>query len=189
MPLSREEEKRLIIRSQKGDAEAMGVLYESFQLEMLRSAILIVKNEDTAQDIVSETFILFFKSIDKFDVKFPIRPWLHRILHNQATTFFQKRTRATEFESVLQQNFETFEPNDEELVFRNEEKKYLQKAMMELDDSDRWILEGYYYQDLSIKDLALELSIPEGTVKSRLFKARGMLAAKISALFEKRSQK
>jgi RNA polymerase sigma-70 factor (ECF subfamily) len=185
MPLTREEEKKLVIQSQKGDAEAMGILYESFQLELLRSALLILKNEDIAQDIVSETFILFFKSIDKFDVKYPIRPWLHRILHNQSTTFFQKRTRTSEF----QQKFETVEPNAEEHVFRNEEKKYLQKAMMELDDSDRWILEGYYYQDLSIRELAVELSIPEGTVKSRLFKARGMLAEKINALFENRSHK
>jgi RNA polymerase sigma-70 factor (ECF subfamily) len=150
--------------------------------------LLILKNEDTAQDMVSETFVLFFKSIDKFDIKYPVRPWLHRILHNQSTTFFQKRTRTNEFEVELQQNLETFEPNQEETVFRNEEKKYLQKAMEQLGDSDRCILEGYYYQDLTVKELATQLMIPEGTVKSRLFKARGILAEKIKELFENRSQ-
>jgi RNA polymerase sigma-70 factor (ECF subfamily) len=188
MPLTREEEKKLVIQSQKGDSEAMGILYENFQLELLRSAILLLKNEDNAQDIVSETFVLFFKSIDKFDIKYPIRPWLHRILHNQSTTFFQKRTRSNEFENEFQQSCETFEPNQEETVFRNEEKKYLQIAMEQMEKSDRWILEGYYYQELSVKELAVQLSIPEGTVKSRLFKARGILAGRIKELFESRSQ-
>jgi RNA polymerase sigma-70 factor, ECF subfamily len=188
MPLSREEEKNLILRSQKGDSEAMGLIYESFQIELLRSALLILRNEEDAQDMVSETFVLFFKSIDKFDVKYPVRPWLHRILHNQSTTFFQRRTRSNEFENELEQNCQTFEPNQEEIVFSNEEKKYLQKAMMLIEDSDRWILESYYYQELSIKELASQLSVPEGTVKSRLFKARRILAERIKELFEKRSQ-
>lgn len=188
MPLTREEEKKLILRSKKGDSEAMGILYENFQVELLRSALLILRNEDNAQDMVSETFVLFFKSIDKFDIKYPVRPWLHRILHNQSSTFFQKRTRNNEFEVELQENLETFEPNQEETVFRNEEKKYLEKAMRQMEDSDRMILEGYYYQDLSIKELSVQLSVPEGTVKSRLFKARGLLAVRIKGLFENRSQ-
>lgn len=188
MPLTREEEKKLVLRSKKGDSEAMGILYENFQVELLRSALLILRNEDNAQDMVSETFVLFFKSIDKFDIKYPVRPWLHRILHNQSSTFFQKRTRNIEFEVELQENIETFEPNQEETVFRNEEKKYLEKAMRQMEDSDRMILEGYYYQDLSIKELSVQLSVPEGTVKSRLFKARGLLAVRIKGLFENRSQ-
>ena len=188
MSLSREEEKKLILSSQKGDVEAMGVLYESFQIELIRSAMLLLKNEEDAQDIVSETFVLFFKSINRFDTKYPVRPWLHRILRNQSTTFFQKRTRSQEFENEYEQNCETFEPNQEEIVFSNEEIKYLEKAMMKMGVEERLILESYYYQDLSVKDIAINLSIPEGTVKSRLFKARGNLAQKIKELLETRNQ-
>lgn len=186
MPLSREEEKKLIQRSKKGDSEAMGVLYETFQVEMLRSAILLLRNEEDAMDIVSQTFVLFFKSIEKFDTKYPIRPWLHRILRNQATTFFQKRTRDYQQMEELQLTDETFEPNQEESVFNNEEAMFLQKAMMDLNESDRIVLESFYYQDLSVKEIAVTLGIPEGTVKSRLFKARGTLSDKIKELFDNR---
>lgn len=188
MPLTRDEEKKLILSSQKGDVQAMGFLYESFQLELLRSAMLILKSEDDAQDIVSETFILFFKSIDRFDTKYPVRPWLHRILRNQATTFFQKRTKSQEFCNAYEKIAETFEPNQEEVVFSREEMKYLEKAMKKLGVEDRLMLESYYYQDLSVKDISLNLSIPEGTVKSRLFKARNNLAEKIKELLESRNQ-
>lgn len=188
MPLSREEEKKLIIRCKKGDSDAMGFLYDAFKEELLRSAILILRNEDEAQDIVSETFVLFFKSIGKFDTKYPIRPWLHKILHNQSTTLFNKKSRSNDFDEEIKISFETFEPNQEELVFNNEEIKYLQKAMREIREEEKWILENYYYEDLSIKEISSLLSVPEGTVKSRLFHARENLAKKIKELFENRSQ-
>jgi RNA polymerase sigma-70 factor (ECF subfamily) len=188
MPLTREEEKKLIQRCQKGDSDAMSCLYENFQLELLRSSLLLLRNEEDAQDIVSETFVLFFKSIDRFDTKYPVRPWLHKILHNQATTFFQKRTRSQEFESELEINTDMFEPNYEETVFNNEEIGYLRKAMAGLDLDDRLILESFYYQDLSVKEIALQLKVPEGTIKSRLFKARNCLASSIKELFESRSK-
>jgi RNA polymerase sigma-70 factor (ECF subfamily) len=57
--------------------------------------------------------------------------------------------------------------------------------MEQLKEEERWILQGYYFQEMSIKDLALYLEIPEGTVKSRLFTARSSLAKKIQALMQK----
>ena len=186
MLLSRDQEKKLIIRCKKGDSEAMGVIYETFKEEMLRSAILILRNEEEAQDIVSETFVLFFRSIEKFDTKYPIRPWLHRILHNQSTTLFSKKSRSNDFEEEMKNNFETFEPSQEEKVFSNEEIKYLQNAMKEIREEERWILEHYYFQDLSVKEISSLLSVPEGTVKSRLFHARENLADKIKELLNNR---
>ena len=187
MPLTREDEKKLIQRSKKGDAEAMSILYESFREELLRSASIILHNEDDAQDIVSATFILFFRSIDKFDTKYPIRPWLHKILRNETNTLFKNRSKHNEAEDSLKINLETFEPNQEETVFSSEEIKFMEKAMKNIKEEERWILESFYYQELSVKDISSLLIIPEGTVKSRLFTARASLANEIKKIMDNRN--
>lgn len=185
--LNRSQEAKLIQKCKKGDAEAMTTLYEAFSEELLRSAILLCKNYDDAQDIVSQAFILFFKSIDRFNTDYPLRPWLHRILKNEAMTLFQKRSRGYSSEEELKLNLNGSEPNREEEVFTAEETRYLKEAMEQLKEEERWILQAYYFQDLCVKDLAISLEIPEGTIKSRLFNARASLAKKIQALMQKQS--
>jgi RNA polymerase sigma-70 factor, ECF subfamily len=182
--LHRSQETKLIQRCKKGDAEAMTIIYESFSEELLRSAILICKNFDDAQDMVSQAFILFFKSIDRFNTDYPLRPWLHRILKNEAMTLFQKRSRGFASEEELKINLNGSEPNREEEVFTAEETRYLKEAMEQLKEEERWILQSYYFQEMSIKELAISLEIPEGTIKSRLFNARASLAKKIQALMQ-----
>jgi len=187
MPLTREEEKNLIQRSKKGDADAMSILYEAFQEELIRSASIILHNEDDAQDIVSATFILFFRSIEKFDTKYPVRPWLHKILRNETYTLIKNRNKHNEAEDSLKNNLETFEPNQEEIVFSSEETKFLEMAMKRIKEEERWILESFYYQELSVKEISTQLTIPEGTVKSRLFTARVSLAKEIKGIMQNRS--
>jgi RNA polymerase sigma-70 factor, ECF subfamily len=183
--LNRSQEAKLIQKCKKGDAGAMTTIYEAFSEELLRSAILLCKNFDDAQDIVSQTFILFFKSIERFNTDYPLRPWLHRILKNEAISLFQKRSRGYSSEEEMKVNLNSFEPNREEEVFTAEETRYLKEAMEQLKEEERWILQAYYFQEMNIKDLAKSLEIPEGTIKSRLFTARSSLAKKIQALMHK----
>jgi RNA polymerase sigma-70 factor, ECF subfamily len=184
--LSRPEEKKLILSAKKGDTCAMTALYETFTQELLRSAMLLLKNHDDAQDVVSQTFIIFFKTIERFDTAYPVRPWLHRILKNEALNLFQKRSRYYAAEEDIKINLPSSEPNQEDTVFTAEETRYLKEAMQQLKDDERWVLEGYYFQEMSVKELAMILKIPEGTVKSRLFNARSSLAKKIQLVMQKR---
>ncbi len=163
----------------------MTLIYEAFCEELIRSAYLMLKNQDDAQDMVSQTFILFFKSIDRFNTAYPVRPWLHRILKNEISSFFQKKSKIYSSEEDMKANVTAFEPNQEEAVFTAEEFAYLKEAMSQLKEEERQVLEGYYFQEMSIRDLALMMEIPEGTVKSRLFNARASLAHKIKSLMQK----
>ena len=95
MSLTRKEEKELILRAKQGDSEAMTVIYKECEQEILRAAFGVTKNADDAQDIAAEAFMTFFHTIDRFNTDYPIRPWLHRIMHNQANTMFRKKNRIT----------------------------------------------------------------------------------------------
>ncbi|MDD4663483.1 MAG: RNA polymerase sigma factor [Caldisericia bacterium] len=184
MTLERDEEIKLINLCKQGDDGAMAELFTFFKEELLRSAFLLLHSQDEAEDIVSNTFILFFKAIHRFDNRYPVRPWLHRILRNEINTFFKKRSRKQESDEEYKISVELFEPNHEEEVFCSEELKYLERALSELKEEERMLLQLYYYDELSVKDISETLSIPEGTVKSRLFSARNKLSEKIKKLME-----
>lgn len=184
MTLEREEEIKLITLCKQGNSDAMAEIFTFFREELLRSAFLLLRSQEDAEDIVSNTFILFFKAIHRFDTRYPVRPWLHRILRNEINTFFKKRSRKQESDEELKNSVDLFEPNREEDVFCSEELKYLGKALSELKEEERMLLQFFYYDELSVKDIADTLSIPEGTVKSRLFSARNKLSAKIKGMME-----
>lgn len=186
MTLPREEEIRLINLCKKGDSTAMSELFAFFKEELLRSAYLLLHSQDDAEDMVSNAFVLFFKTIQRFDNRYPVRPWLHRILRNEINTYFKKRSRKQESDEEMQFSIATFEPNQEEEVFCSEELKFLETALTELKEEERLILQMYYYDELNVKDISEALMIPEGTVKSRLFTARNRLSAKIKELMEAR---
>lgn len=185
--LSREEETEIILKCKKGDSSSMSLIYEIYKEELLKSAIRILNNYTEAEDVVSETFINFFKSIDKFNPKYPIRPWLHKILKNEATSQLLKRKKVTSSEDDFA-GLEFSEPSDEEEVFNLEEINYVRKALTKIKREEREILEYYYFNGLSIKEISLILSIPGGTVKSRLYSARISLSEKIKTLMEKREK-
>lgn len=186
MTLPREEEIRLINLCKNGDSTAMSDIFAFFKEELLRSAFLLLRSQEDAEDMVSNTFVLFFKTIQRFDNRYPVRPWLHRILRNEINTFFKKRSRKKESDQELQFSVDTFEPNQEEEVFCSEELQFLEKALSDLKEEERMILQMFYYEELNIKEIADSLLIPEGTVKSRLFTARNRLSAKIKELMEAR---
>ncbi len=186
--LSREEEKSLILKSKNGDSGAMSEIYNYFKDELLNSALKFLKNRDIAEDIVSETFINFFKSIDKFDPRYPIRPWLYKIMKNEATSYMMKHGKTIQLDYEIL-NYEFSEPSKEEEVFITEEANCLKKGLIELNKEEKEILEYFYFKTLSIKDISIILSIPEGTVKSRLFNARNSLSIKIKEITENKRRK
>lgn len=183
--LTHKEEKEIILECKKGDSSAMSMIYEAYREELLKSAIRFIKNPEEAEDVVSEAFINFFKSIEKFNTNYPIRPWLHKILKNEANSYLKKQGKVTSTSNDFL-DIEFSEPNSEEEVFNSEEINYVKKALKQLKKEDREILNYFYFDSLSVKEISLVLSIPEGTVKSRLFNARSSLSLKIKELMKKK---
>jgi RNA polymerase sigma-70 factor (ECF subfamily) len=181
MRLTRKEEKELVLRAKQGDSEAMTVIYKEFEQEILRAAFGITKNPDDAQDIAAEAFMTFFQTIDRFNTDYPIRPWLHRIMHNQANSMFRKKNRMITggdyFDNYASENSSQTDEN----LFDEEEISLLKKAMNMLSEDEKKMLSLFYMEDFTIADLAITFCIPEGTVKSRLFNSRKKLAKKVQS--------
>lgn len=130
---------------------------------MFRLAYSIVLNVEDAEDIVGETILKAFSHLEKLRNRKKMKAWIFQILVNESKSYLRKRSR---IELV----------GDSSLFLQKEGKKDTASDLLELvcqlDDSFREVLILYYFEEFRIKEIAKILAIPEGTVKSRLSRAR-----------------
>jgi len=182
--MDRKTEKKLIIAAQRGDSEAFEQLYKEFRIELYRSALLVMRNPDQAEDAVSEAFIKAFKNIDRFDTRYPMRPWLHQILTNECNNLFKKGRsdvmRLDDFSTDWKESVSDREaPSTEEKVIGDQEDEQVRILLDSLSYEHRQVVVMHYFQNLDLATIATMLDVPLGTVKSRLFHARKQLARHI----------
>ena len=123
-----------------------------------------VSVKEDAEDILQETYVQAFNSIDSLKDEEAFRPWLISIARNKVNDYYRKKADVTEVpfdDAVIQY-----------VTINRPVNTSVSETMKLLDDEERELLHLYYWEDMSVKDIARELNIPEGTVKSRLHKAR-----------------
>ena len=131
---------------------------------MYRLAFSIVRNDADAQDAVSEAIVHAFEKMYQIRKISSAKSWLMKILVNAS-----KRIVAQSHKFVLTENenqYEQIQP------FESDE---MWTTVMELDEEFREVVVLYYYEQFSVKEIGKMLKIPDGTVKSRLSRAREKL--------------
>ena len=154
-------------------------LMRQYGNEVLRTAYSYVKDKYTAEDIFQEVFIKVFKNLENFRDESDIKTWLIRITINTAKDYLksaynQKVVPMMEFE----ENMLTSD-DDYEKIENQDRDEQVKKTVMSLPDQYREVLLCVYYHDMSVADTAKALNIAEGTVKSRLSRAREMMKNKL----------
>lgn len=156
---------KLVKKAKKGNKIAFSTLIKYYEPDLYRVAIAITKNEDDALDCIQETILQVYTSIKNLKNDQYFKTWLIKILINKCNKLIQKNRKILEFKkSDLQNTQETNEINIE-----------IKESIDTLDEELKILVILYYYQDMSIKDISDSLEIPEGTVKSRLSRARSKL--------------
>lgn len=134
-------------------------------------AFNVCKSADDAEDVVQDTFIAYHTSTKTFENEEHIKAWLIRVAINRAInvnrSFWRKKRVA------LDDYIET-------LAFETPEAKTLFTEVMSLPEKYRVPLHLFYYEDYSIRDISLLLSISENNVKVRLSRARNALKDRIA---------
>lgn len=155
-----------------GDMQAFDALYERYKDDAFRVACLITGTRADGEDLAQEAFVICAQSIGSLRDGAKFRAWLLRTLTRSAWKYCKKKRR----EQPVAELFETGEGESALLsVLRTEEQRRLYAAMQELDENRRTVVVLYYFNDLSVREIAQATGVLEGTVKSRLFSARRML--------------
>ena len=171
------EDAELVERARQGDVSAYEELVRRYQDLAARTAYVITGGAADAQDAVQEGFVKAYHSLARFRAGAPFRPWLLRIVANEA---INRRRAAGRHQSLALRAAEgrltgDAVPSPEGAALAQEEHRELLAAMARLRPEDRLVIAYRYWFDLSELEMAEALGCARGTVKSRLSRATGRL--------------
>ena len=156
-----------------GDKEAFSKLIENVKLKLYKTGMSILRNDDDTCDALQETLISAYQNIKKLEHPEYFSTWIIRIMINKCYDIIKKNKKVTNINDKLK---ETADPYYEMYVNESE----LENVLKRLDTDLKMVTVLFYYDDLSVTEIAEVLNIPEGTVKSRLSRAR----EKISKIYQ-----
>ncbi len=167
-------ESHLIARATEGDEVAFELLSDIYRPVLLSLALRMLRNADDANDAVQETFLKAFRAIREFDPERPLKPWLCRICANCCVDAVRARRRdgdsLDQHEYMLQDGGEV----DDQATGAIRQGQ-LVEAIGRLPEKYRRIILMRHFKHMDVNEIAAELSKPEGTIKSWLFRARALL--------------
>ncbi len=171
-------EGELVRRFQGGDAAAFEVLmshYEPYVLGMVRR---MVPDRSRAEDLCQEVFLKVLGGLGRFRGESGLGTWIFRIAHNVVTDHARAAEPAAEsLEARAEEGLEPVDPAPPPLRGLEEERlrRAVETAMGELVPVQREVLHLLYWEELSVAEIAKVLDLPEGTVKTHLFRGRRAL--------------
>lgn len=178
-------ERKLVRRLRARDEEAFTVLVQTYQHKVFNIVYRIVSDRAEAEDVAQEVFVTIFKHVDQFrgDAKFTT--WMFRIATNHARNrvkYLARRSRkkhqdiADTPDSALDESPLTSNvARPDEQAAGNELERIVQEGLASLNDIHRTIIILRDIENLAYSEIAEVVDLPEGTVKSRLFRARSAL--------------
>jgi RNA polymerase sigma-70 factor (ECF subfamily) len=166
----------LIERARRGDVMAYEELVRRYQDVAVRTAHVVAPDGD-ADDACPEAFVKAWSALSRFRAGAPFRPWLLRIVANEARNRRRSAGRRAGLALRIAEDRPSSDaaPSPESAVLDHESRATLLAAVNRLRDEDREIIGARYFLDLSEAEAAETLGLRRGTVKSRLSRALGRL--------------
>jgi len=191
----------LVQRTVAGDQRAFELLVIKYQRRVERLIGRMVRDVDLVEDIAQETFIRAYRALHQFRGDAQFYTWLYRIAVNTAKKFLlELKKDPTVTDSALaakDDDDETFRPRNEpstdetpeSVLAAKEIGSAVSQALAELPDDLRQAISLREMDGLSYEDIAQLMACPIGTVRSRIFRAREAISAKVRPLLERQTGK
>lgn len=169
-------EAELSIRCRKGDSASFEQLIRPHLAMAYRTACLIIRDRQLAQDAVQEALFEVYQSLDRFDPDRGVafRTWFAKIVTHRALNAVRKNKSEDEYREWPAES-----TNPLDSVIEREEQQQIWRMICGMKVKHRTVVILYYYGDFSIAEIAEMLGVFEGTVKSRLHHARKLIAAEL----------
>jgi len=201
MPLKKLTDAELLDKFGDGDETAFRELVTRYKNSLYTFLSNFLNSRELVEDVFQETFIQLFTSRESFDPTRPLRPWLFTIAANKAKDALRKqhRTAALPIGSLVDSEemsfgdalnvLTSYETTPYEKIEENETATRVRHIIETMPENLREILILAYFNKFSYKQMSQILSIPIGTVKSRLHAAVGRFAKEWKALVESKELK
>ena len=192
----RETDQTLVTRAQRGDKHAFDLLVSKYQRRLGRLLMRWVRDPSEVQDVVQETFIKAYRALPTFRGESAFYTWLYRIGVNAAKNYLAARGRRVQIVAGTgggDEEMESLEDSDqvqdvntpESVLLSREIGAAVSDAMDALPEELRTAITLREIEGLSYEEIAAIMNCPIGTVRSRIFRAREAIAARLRPLLDK----
>ena len=182
----------LVVRVQKGDKRAFDLLVLKYQYKVHSIIARFIRDSDEVKDVVQEAFIKAYRALPNFRGDSQFYTWLYRIAVNTAKNYLVARSRRppssdvdlddAEFSSGSEQLKYVSSPENE--LFRDQLESVINGAIAELPEDLRTAVTLREYDGLSYEEIAQIMECPVGTVRSRIFRGREAIDARVLAIID-----
>jgi RNA polymerase sigma-70 factor (ECF subfamily) len=170
----------LMRRLKAADPSALRLLMARHHVRIFRFVARIVRNDAVAEEVANEVFLEAWRNARTFEGRANVATWLYAIAHNRALS--SKRRRREEAWDEERAAEIADEGDDPEVTLQKQDTgAVLRRALLELSEEHRVVIDLAYYHELSIAEIAGVTNVPEATVKTRMFYARKRLAEILKA--------
>ncbi len=167
-----------------GDQKAYAELLNNYRDSLYFMLLKMTNNQHDAEDLTIEAFGKAFKNLHQYTLEYAFSTWLFRIAANNCIDYLRKRNRIQYSSGINAEGEETEEypsnlpspnPGPEEMIIAKQKIKLMREVVEKLKPHYRTLVEMRYFRELSYEEIAVELNLPLGTVKAKLFRARDFL--------------
>lgn len=174
------EEKDLICRAARGDAEAFRQLVEAYQTPAYRLAARMC-GPDSAEDVTQEAFLAAWRALPEFRGDCRFSTWLYRLVSNAAIDCLRREKKHRDTGDVDDLELPDGGPSLQEQAERSDTRDAVRRALDRLSPEHRQVLLLRFMQELDYGEIACALDVSEGTVKSRINRAKSKLREVLAA--------
>lgn len=182
----------LVSKAQSGDSDAVSELFGEFYNDLYYFALKTVRNDDLALDITQDAFVDIINNLGSLKEPAAFVSWAKQITYHQCTRHFKKKSDvlvdedengATIFDNLKEENAE-FIPD--EALDKDDFKKTILGILDTLPEDQRAAVMMYYFDEMSVREIASIQGVSEGTIKSRLNYARKAIKSSVEE-YEKKN--
>ncbi|MHB1456912.1 MAG: RNA polymerase sigma factor [Armatimonadota bacterium] len=187
--VSQIDDMTLVQRSREGDMSAFEMLFNRYQKRIYNLIYRMVGNEQDAGDLTQEVFVRVYNSINTVKSDSSFAAWIRTVAVNICRDFFRKRGRTIKADSIdatlningdeIERDIADWSHNPESMLEKKDLQDAVSKAILTLSQQHKEVVALHHIEGLDVNEIARDLKIPVGTVKSRLARAREELKRKL----------
>jgi len=165
-------EKALVEDTLRGDTRSFERLVEKYQRPLFNVAYRMLNDPEDSLDVTQTAFLKAYDKLGTYDSRYRFFSWIYRILVNESLHLIDRRRTAVPVPEELPSR----SPAPDDACHGNETARAVQNALQQLTTDYRTVIVLRYWGEMSHREIAEVLDVPEKTVKSRLFTARRRLS-------------
>lgn len=176
----------IIKQIMQGDTKAFAILVDRYKDLVFALAIRMLKHREEAEEVSQDTFIKVYKSLDSFKGDSKFSTWIYRVAYNSCLDRIKKNKK--EYLNVAIDDYTEHQiksiDNALDALISDERKEVIKECLDLLPPDDSALLTLYYFEDLSLDEIAKIVNLTSNNVKVKLFRSRKKLTSILKARLE-----